>query len=118
MKPHIDTLDLALLSRVRDVVDGGTATDAEVRRLADLTGGWVRAVEAQVAASDGRLGTLSANPASALSEIASEVRRRDSLQRELDDARALLEGLDARARELRTTWLKHHAESARLRPPD
>lgn len=118
MKPHIDTLDLTLLSRVREVVAGGPATESEVRRLADLTGGWARAAEAQESASERRLAALGANEASALSEIAAEVRRRDSLRRERENARSLLDGLETRARELRTAWLKHHAESARMRPPD
>ncbi|MDQ2983942.1 MAG: hypothetical protein M3R70_08490 [Actinomycetota bacterium] len=117
MRPHIDTLDLALISRLREVVSGKPTTEAEVRRLADQAGGWERTVQAQLDGNERRLGALTSDPSSALAEIADEVRRRDGLVRELDDARALLVGLDDRARELRTAWLKHHAESVRLRPP-
>jgi hypothetical protein len=47
--------------------------------------------------------------------MAGEIRRVETLTRELDEARSLLAGLEARTRELRTSWLKYHAESARPR---
>jgi len=112
VKPRIDTLDLALISRLREVVGGTPTTEGEVRRLSDLAGGWARAVQAQLDKSEQRLSGMSSDPASSLAGIADEVRRRDGLLRELEDARSLLTGLDDRARELRTAWLKHHAESA------
>jgi hypothetical protein len=39
------------------------------------------------------------------------VRRVDGLSRELGEIRELIEGLERRTRELRTAWLKHHADS-------
>jgi predicted RNase H-like nuclease (RuvC/YqgF family) len=106
-----EKLDLALVARLREVVAGEAATEAELRALDDEAGGWARATEAQLHAAEGRLTELNADPASRLAEIAAEVRRVDALSRELQDARRLIEGLERRTRELRTAWLKHHADA-------
>jgi chromosome segregation ATPase len=108
-----DKLDLTLVKRLREVVAGQPATESELRTLADQAGGWERATEAQLRASEGRLAKLNTEPAGTLAEIAAEVRRAESLARELDEARDLIVGLEERTRELRTAYLKHHAESAR-----
>jgi hypothetical protein len=106
-----EKLDVALVKRLRQVVAGEVATESELRTLADHAGGWVRVAEARVAAAEGRLASLNADPSSPLVEIASEVRRVDALSRELAEARRLVVGLELRARELRTAWLKHHADA-------
>jgi chromosome segregation ATPase len=106
-----DRLDLALVRRLREVVGGEPATESELRTLADQAGGWERATEAQLRASETRLSKLNADPASTLAAIAVEVRRAESLARELDEARDLIAGLEERTRELRTAYLKLHAES-------
>jgi chromosome segregation ATPase len=82
-----------------------------LRALDDQAGGWVRATEAQLHAAELRLGELNADPASPLAEIADEMRRVDALSRELEEARRLGESLERRTRELRTAWLKHHADA-------
>jgi hypothetical protein len=87
------------------------ATEPELRTLADQAGGWARTTGARLQAAETRLTALNADPASSLAEIAAEVRRVDSLSRELGEIRELIAGLERRARELRTAWLKHHAES-------
>ena len=104
-------LDLALVARLRQVVAGEVATEAELRTLDEEAGGWLRLTEAQLRAAEGRLTTMNANPATPLAEIAAEVRRAEALARERDEARGLIEGLERRTRELRTAWLKHHAEA-------
>jgi predicted RNase H-like nuclease (RuvC/YqgF family) len=106
-----ENLDLALVRRLREVVAGEVATEAELRALDDEAGGWVRATEAQLHAAERRLTELNADPASRLAEIAAEVRRVDALSRELQEARRLVEGLERRTRELRTAWLKDHADA-------
>ena len=106
-----EQLDLALVARLRHVVAGEVATESELRALADEAGGWLRATEAQLHASEERLATFNANPASSLAEIAAEVRRAEALSRERNEARRLLEGLERRTREPRTAWLKHDAEA-------
>ena len=106
-----EKLDLALVTRLRQVVAGEVVTEAELRALDDEAGGWVRATEAQLHAGELRLTELNADPASPLAEIAAEVRRVEALSRELQEARRLIEGLERRTREVRTAWLKHHAEA-------
>ena len=39
------------------------------------------------------------------------MRRVETLSRERDEARRLIDGLERRTRELRTAWLKHHADA-------
>jgi chromosome segregation ATPase len=111
MSPLSQQLDLALVTRLREVVAGEAATEAELRALDEEAGGWVRATEAQLHSSERRLTELNADPASPLAEIADEVRRADALSRELQEARRLVDGLERRTRELRTAWLKHHADA-------
>ena len=106
-----EKLDLALVRRVRQVVAGEVATESELRALADDAAGWIRATEAQLHAAEGRLAGLNADAASPLAEIAAEVRRVDAVSRELAEARRLVQGLERRTRELRTAWLKHHADA-------
>jgi hypothetical protein len=105
-----EKLDLALVRRLRQVVAGEVATESELRTLADEADGWVRATEAHLRGAEGRLAELNANPASPLAAIATEVRRVEALSRELAEARRLVDGLERRTRELRTAWLKHHAD--------
>ena len=104
-------LDLALVTRLRQVVAGEVATETELRALDDEAGGWLRATEAQLHAAEDRLTKLNADPAAPLAEIAAEVRRVEALSRERQEARQLIGGLESRTRELRTEWLKHHAEA-------
>jgi len=107
-----EQLDLALVKRLREVVGGAQlATETELRTLAEGADAWVRATEAQLHSSEARLTELNADPASPLAEIATEVRRVESLSRELAEARRLIAGLEERTRELRTAWLKHHADA-------
>ena len=86
-------LDLALVTRLREVVAGEVVTEAELRALDDEAGGWLRATEAQLHAAEERLTRLNA------------------LSRERQEARRLIDGLEQRTRELRTAWLKHHADA-------
>ena len=106
-----EKLDLALVTRLREVVAGEAATEAELRALDDEAGGWLRATEAQLRAAEDRLMGLNADPAAPLADIAAEVRRVEALARERNEARRLIEGLERRTRELRTAWLKHHADA-------
>jgi hypothetical protein len=104
-------LDLALTTRLREIVGGEVASESELRGLAEEAEGWLRATGAQLRASEERLTKLNADPASPLAEIAAEVRRAEALSQERQEARRLIDGLEERTRELRTEWLKHHADS-------
>ncbi len=92
-------------------MSGEVATEAELRALDDEAGGWLRATDAQLRAAEDRLTQLNADPATPLAEIAAEVRRIEALARERNEARGLIDGLERRTRELRTAWLKHHADA-------
>ncbi len=105
-----EKLDLALVRRLRQVVAGEVATESELRTLADEADGLVRSTTAQLHGAEGRLAELNSNPASRLAAIATEVRRVEALSRELAEARRLVHGLERRTRELRTAWLKQHAD--------
>jgi phage shock protein A len=104
-------LETGLVERLRQVVAGQVVTEPELRTLAAQASGWARTTRARLQAAEGRLTVLNADPASALAEIAAEVRRVDGLSREIGEIQELIGGLERRARELRTAWLKHHAES-------
>jgi chromosome segregation ATPase len=106
-----EQLDLALAKRLRQVVAGQVTTEAELRSLAEQADGWARATDAQLHAAEERLAELNADPTSPLAEIAAEMRRVEALSRELQEARRLIRGLEERTRELRTAWLKHHADA-------
>ena len=47
-----EKLDLALVTRLREVVAGEPATEAELRSLDDEAGGWLRATEGQLHAAE------------------------------------------------------------------
>ena len=106
-----EKLDLDLVTRLRQVVAGEVATEAELRALDDEAGGWLRATDAALRAAEDRLTRLNADPAAPLAEIAAEVRRVEALARERNEASGLIDGLERRTRELRTAWLKHHADA-------
>jgi hypothetical protein len=106
-----EKLDVALVTRLRQVVAGEVATEAELRALGDEAGGWLRTTEAQLAAAEDRLTRMNSDPATPLAEIAAEVRRAEALSHERGEARELIDGLEQRTRELRTAWLKHHADA-------
>jgi hypothetical protein len=91
------------------VVDQRPVTESELRALVEATDGWARALQAQVDASERRLATLTRDPASPLAELARELRRVELLQPALEEASALLAGLEARARRLRIEWLLSYA---------
>ncbi len=109
----MSTPDLALLERLREVVGNEPVTETELRGLIDHADGLVRTLGAHMSGSELRLTELSADPESSLTEIAAELQRVDGLRPRLEEARSLLRDLEARARELRTTWLIRQAESPR-----
>src|SRR4051794_9636306 len=99
------TPDLALLTRLREVLGDEPVTEAELRTLTEQADGLVRALRAQLAGSERRVDELNEDADSSLTEIAAELHRVESLRPRLDEAQSLLADLDTRARELRTQWL-------------
>ena len=108
-----ETPDLALLERLRDVLGNQPVTETELRGLLEQTDGLVRALGAHLAASEERLTELADESDSSLTEMATELQRVEDLRPRLEEAEALREELEVRARELRTTWLLRQADGQR-----
>jgi hypothetical protein len=105
-----EQLDSTLTARLREAL-ASPATETELRNLCEQADAWARALQAQVEASERRLRQLTADPSTSLTQITAELRRVETLSPELTELRALLSGLDDRARELRTAWLRHQMAS-------
>jgi uncharacterized coiled-coil DUF342 family protein len=108
-----ETPDLVLLERLRDVLGNQPVTETELRGLLEQTDGLVRALGAHLAASEERLTELADESDSSLTEMATELQRVEDLRPRLEEAEALREELEVRARELRTTWLLRQAGEQR-----
>jgi hypothetical protein len=105
----VQTPDLVLLERLREVLANQPVTETELRALVEQADGLVRTLGAHMAGSERRLATLTDDPDSSLTEIAAELHRVDGLRPRLEEARALHAELETRARELRTSWLLRQA---------
>jgi hypothetical protein len=101
----IETPELALLERLREVLDE-PATEAELRTLTERADALVRIASAQREASERRLDELTDDPASSLGDVAAELQRVETVRAELAEARALQAALQERAHELRSSWLR------------
>jgi hypothetical protein len=100
------TLNGDLLARVRRVLLHRPVTESELRALCEQVDGWLRALRAQVEASERRLDALAADPNAPLVEVAYELRRVDELLPTLAQARAASTQLEARAKAIRSAWLR------------
>ena len=107
------SLDFALIQRLREVLDDQPATESELRTLKEQAEAWARTISGQLESSERRIRRLNQNPASSLSQIASELRRVEQLRPQLNEVRSLLVDLEQRARQVRTEWLLSQATSAR-----
>jgi chromosome segregation ATPase len=107
------SLDFALINRLREVLDNRPATESELRTLTEQAEAWARTISGQLESSERRLRRLNQNPASSLAQIASELRRVEQLRPQLHEVRSLLADLEQRARQVRTEWLLSQATSAR-----
>jgi chromosome segregation ATPase len=99
------TPDIALLTRLREVVGDEPVTEAELRTLTEQADALVRALRAQLESSERRVDELNESDEGSLADIGPELRRVEQLRPRLDEATSLLAGLEDRARELRTQWL-------------
>lgn len=112
-----DALDFVLIKRLREVLADRPATEAELRMLNEQAEAWARTVNGQIESSERRIRRLNENPSSSLAQIASELRRVEQLRPQLNEVRALLAGLEQRARQVRTAWLLSQATSRRSAGP-
>jgi hypothetical protein len=99
-------LDSVMKQRLRAVVDGQRVTEAELRRLMEEGGAWMRILRGQLRRSEQTLTELSADPASSLADVAQAFRRLNELEPDLEELQALLAKLEDRAREFRAAWLR------------
>ena len=106
-------LELALIRRLREVLDAHPATESELRALGEQAEAWARAISAQIASSERRIQRLNQNPTSSLAQLASELRRVERLRPQLSKVSSMLEELEHRARQVRTEWLLSQATSRR-----
>jgi hypothetical protein len=100
-----ESLDAALKERLMAVLDRQPVTEAELRKLAEEGDACARILGAQLERDEQRLGELSADPSSSLSEIAATLRAVNELRPDVEELETLLAGLEGRARELRGSWL-------------
>ncbi len=104
------TPDLVLLERLREVLADQPVTETELRVLIEQADGLVRTLGAHMAGSERRLNELTPirtarSPRSLRSCTGSKACGRGSTK-----LGTLLRDLEARARELRTSWLIRQAE--------
>ena len=100
-----EPLDAALKARVRAVLERRPVTESELRRLTEEGTACALILDARLEATERRLTELSADPASSLAEIAEQVRASAELRPDVEELHALLDELEARAREFRASWL-------------
>jgi hypothetical protein len=100
-----EMIDTVFKTRVRAVLDGRPATEAELRKLFEEGRACELIMDGQLQNSERRLAELASDPESSIAELASAFRRVNELRPELADLDGLLSQLDARAREFRTSWL-------------
>ena len=108
-----ESLDFALIKRLREVLHDRPATESELRTLKEQAEAWARTVGGQIESSERRIRRLNQNPASSLAQIASELRRVERLRPQLTEVQELLGDLEQRARRVRTEWLLSQATSRR-----
>ena len=104
-----ETLEFALIARLRQVLGNSPATEAELRTLRVEADGWATALRGQIDASERRLDAAVADPKASLTELALELRRLETLRPQLNELETLRARLDECSRELRTGWLKPRA---------
>lgn len=103
----VETLDAVLRDRLRSVLDGRPATEAELRKLIEEGAACALLVRGQLDRSEERLVELSADPETSLSELASVLRETQGLRPQLDELDSILAALQDRAREARRSWVSY-----------
>ena len=100
-------LDTALRERLRTVLDEPErpVTEAELRKLSEDGRAYTLILGAELQRLEGRLAELDGEPGSSLSAIGDAYRRVQDFRMHLDELEWLLSALDARAREVRASWL-------------
>jgi hypothetical protein len=100
-------LDTALRERLRSVLDEPErpVTEAELRKLAEEGRAYTLILRAELGRLEQRLAEIDSDPAIPLTTVADGFRRVHDFRGHLEGLHDLLTALDARAREVRTSWL-------------
>jgi len=97
--------DTAVKERLRAVVDGRPVTEAELRKLFEEGRACALILNGQIDRDERKLSELATDAASSIAELAGIMRSLNELRPDLEELNDLLEALNARARESRTTWV-------------
>jgi hypothetical protein len=103
-----DMIDSVLKARVRAVLDGRPATEAELRKLFEEGRACALILDGQLENGERKLGELASDPESSIADLAAAFRRVNKLRPCLAELDELLAALDTRAREFRSSWLLMH----------
>jgi hypothetical protein len=108
-------LDTELRRRLQWVLENPErpVTEAELRKLSEEGRACKLILGAELERLEGRLGKLDGDPASSLGEIARAYRRVHDFRGHIDELDDLLSALDARAREVRTSWQRQVVDRPR-----
>jgi hypothetical protein len=100
-------LDTALRERLRAVLDEPErpVTEAELRKLSEDGRAYTLILGAELGRLEARLAELDSEPGSTLGAIGDAYRRVHDFRMHLHELESLLSALDARAREVRASWL-------------
>ena len=98
-------LDTAVKERLRAIVDGRPATEAQLRKLFEEGQACALILSGQIERDETKLSELATDSASSIAELADTVRSLNELRPDLEELNELLEALNARARESRATWV-------------
>jgi DNA repair exonuclease SbcCD ATPase subunit len=100
-----ETLDFALKERLRAVIADHTVTEATLRKVTEQGRACALILDARLERLQRGLVELSTDAESSLADIAAAMRAVSELRPDLEELHALLDDLDAHARELRASWL-------------
>jgi hypothetical protein len=105
-------LDTELRGRLREVLDNPRrrVTEAELRKLTEEGRACALILHAELERLEQRLGELDGDPDSSLGAIADTFRRVNDFRGHVEELDRLLAALEARAREVRTSWLRQVAK--------
>jgi hypothetical protein len=101
----VETLDPVLRERLRAVVDGRPATEAELRKLVEEGRACRLLLRGRRDRTERRLAELSIDPAVPLADLASALREAQTVRPQLDELDAMLTQLQERARDFRRSWV-------------
>jgi hypothetical protein len=100
-----EMIDSVLKARVRAVLDGRPATEAELRKLFEEGRACVLILDGQLENGERRLRELASDPESSIADLAAAFRRVNELRPERAELDEVLAELETRAREFRASWL-------------